>query len=129
MSAAAYPQRPRRPRYVQCGKEWVDWDFAVIWVTPKERPFTTPTKLLFYSPPDLPHDVPLQRSVQLSEQWTYHRGYCHYPIRPYSHEWHVAHNMAIQVIATYRRHYLARHGQPPHSIALTGGATYHRPTD
>ena len=117
----------RRVAYLRCGKEWVEWDYAVVYVAPRTAPHTEPTRLLFYSPPGLPNAVPLQRSVQFIEQWTYVRGRCLHPIAERSHEWYAARRMAIQVIATYRRRYLARHGQAPHPASLTGGTQYGRP--
>lgn len=112
--------------YIRCGREYVEWDFAVVWVTPKWNPYNPPTKLLFNFRQPTRASESLQSCISCVEQWTYKRGTCLLPFTDDSPEFRRAKAMAIKVVATYRRKYLKKHGAEPRAEFLTGGATYAR---
>ena len=102
-----------------------DYDFAVIEVHAKSNPYASPTAILFHIPVEENLGAPL-RAIAI-EQWTYRRGHCLRTFGEHEHEFFAARALAKQVVATYRRHYLKKHGSPPHPATLTAGVTYGRP--
>lgn len=103
---------------VICGKTIAAWDHAVVYVKNRHDPYGPPTHLYFsfvgYGP-CLTTEV-----CAFVDQWTYYRGVCHYSYKPGDHEYHRARNMAIQVVETYRRRYMKKHGQAPNPLGLQG---------
>jgi hypothetical protein len=102
-----------------------EFDFAVIEVHAKSNPYASPTVMLFHVPVHENQNAP-PRAV-IIEQWTYRRGHCLRTFGEHEHEFFAARALAKQVVATYRRHYLKKHGALPHPATLTAGVTYGRP--
>lgn len=115
------------PTPVRCGKDHVEWDFAVVWVSPKSDPYQPATRMLFVFKEQSSQNTSLKASAKLVEQWTFVRGTCLRTFGTHEHEYLRAKQMACQVVATYRRNHLKKHGRPPHEFTLTAGVQYARP--
>jgi hypothetical protein len=82
---------------------------------------------MFVFPNQDSKETSLQASARLVEQWTHVRGTCYRTFGEHEHEYKRAKQMACQVVATYRRNHLKKHGRPPHEFTLTAGVQYARP--
>jgi len=109
---------PEREQRVICGKTIAAWDHAVVYVHDKQQPYELPTHLYFSF---VGFGSCLTTEVcRLVDQWTFYRGHCHRTYRENEHECKRGRVMAIQVVETYRRTYLKRHGQAPNPLLLAG---------
>jgi len=107
--------RPKEHQIV-CGITLVVWNFCVVYVHSKDRPFDPPTHLYFSFLGD--GDYFLEEVVALVDQWTFFRGQCHHVYKPGDHEYFRARKMAISAVGTYRKNYLKEHGSPPNPLLL-----------
>lgn len=103
--------------HVVCGVTVVDWNEVVVYVHPKTAPYGTPTHLHFTFFGS--GDYRLDEVVRWVDQWTYYVGHVVHPIRPQSHEFYRAKEVATKAVATFRRNYLARCGMEPMSLLQT----------
>jgi len=101
---------------VICGKTLAEWDYAVVYVHNKEKPYDPPTHMYFTFIGS--GNYRLDEVIQLVDQWTYYRGKCFHPYDTKNHEYWRARKMAIKVVETYRRHYYKKHGTPPNTLGL-----------
>lgn len=104
-------------KWITCGKLLVEWDYAVVYVHQKARPYEAPTCMYFTF--HATGKYSLYKVAKIADQWTYFRGKCNFVIAEGTEEFVRAKGMACKVVATYRRNYLKKHGSPPNPLLLT----------
>ena len=109
------PEKSRQ--WIICGLTSVEWDYAVVYVHQKARPYEPPTHMYFTF--HATGKYSLYSVAKLADQWTYFRGKCHFVIAEGTEEFYRAKKMACKTVATYRRNYLKKHGTPPNPLCLS----------
>jgi len=101
---------------VVCGKTYVDWENAIVYVHNKLHPKHLPTHMHFVflgKGKVLTHEA-----IRLQSQWTHYGKTCLHIYHPGCHEYNRARKMACKIVETYRKNYMTKHGNPPNALGL-----------